>query len=75
MEALYASKKSLKTKYKSSTIPPVVFKQKLCSEIAILKNFANDFKPRLKSPKNRFQLNAGLNIGKFNKILSETNHI
>jgi len=52
-----------------------VFKQKLCSEIAILKNLANDFKPRLKSPKNRFQLNAGLNIGKFNKILSETNHI
>ena len=35
----------------------------------------NEFKPRLKSPKNRFQLNTGLNIGKFNKILSETNHI
>ena len=35
----------------------------------------NEFKPRLKSPKNRFQLNAGLNLEKLNTILSETNHI
>ena len=31
----------------------------------------NEFKPRLKSPKNRFQLSAGLNLEKFNA----TNHI
>ena len=30
----------------------------------------NEFEPRLKSAKNRFQLSE-----KFNKILSETNHI
>ena len=35
----------------------------------------NEFKPRLKSPKNRFQMSAGLNLEKFNTILSETNHI
>ena len=34
----------------------------------------NEFKPRLISPKNRFQLSAGLNHEKFNTILSETNH-
>ena len=28
----------------------------------------NEFKPRLKSPKNRFQLNAGLNLKKLNAI-------
>ena len=33
----------------------------------------DEFKPRLKSPKNRFQLNAGLNLEKFNTILSGTN--
>ena len=35
----------------------------------------NEFKPRLKSPKNRFQLSAGLYFEKFNTILSGTNHI
>ena len=35
----------------------------------------NEFKPRLKSPKNRFQLSAGLNLEKFYTILSGTNHI
>ena len=35
----------------------------------------NEFKPRLKAPKNRFQLSAGLNFEKCNTILSETNHI
>ena len=35
----------------------------------------NEFEPRLKSTKNRFQLRAGLNLEKFNTILSETNHI
>ena len=35
----------------------------------------NEFKPRLKSAKNRFQFSAGLNLKRFNKILSETNHI
>ena len=35
----------------------------------------NEFKPRLKSPKNRFQLTAGLNLEKLNTILIETNHI
>ena len=36
----------------------------------------NKFKPRrLKSPKNRFQLSAGLNLEKINTILSGTNHI
>ena len=28
----------------------------------------NEFKPRLKSPKNRFQLSAGLNFEKLNTI-------
>ena len=28
----------------------------------------NEFEPRLKSPKNRFQLSAGLNLEKFNTI-------
>ena len=35
----------------------------------------NEFKPRLKSHENRFQLSAGLNLEKFNTILSGTNHI
>ena len=34
----------------------------------------NEFKPRLKSPKNRFE-RAGLNLEKLNTILSKTNHI
>ena len=35
----------------------------------------NGFKPRLKSHKNSFQLSTGLNLEKFNTILSETNQI
>ena len=35
----------------------------------------NEFKPRLKSPQNRFQLSAGLNLEKCNTILSGSNHI
>ena len=35
----------------------------------------NEFKPRLKSVKNWFQLSAGLNIEKLNTILSGTSHI
>ena len=35
----------------------------------------NEFKPRLKSPKSRFQFSAGLNLEKFNTILTETNRI
>jgi len=35
----------------------------------------NVFKPRLKSPKNRFQMSAGLNLEKFNTILSGTNKL
>ena len=33
-----------------------------------------EFEPRLKSAKNRFQLIAGLNLEKFNTILSGSNH-
>ena len=35
----------------------------------------NEFKLRLKSPKNRFQLNAGLNLEKYNTNLSGNNKI
>ena len=35
----------------------------------------NEFKLRLKSPRNRFQLSAGLNLEKFKTILSGTKHI
>ena len=35
----------------------------------------NDFKPRQKSPKNRFQLSTGLNLEKFNTNLSGANKI
>ena len=35
----------------------------------------NEFEPRLKSAKNRFQLSAGLNLETLNTILSETNDI
>ena len=35
----------------------------------------NEFEPRLKSAKNRFQFSAGLNLEILNTILSETNHI
>ena len=35
----------------------------------------NEFESRLKSPKNRFQLSAGLNFETLNKILSGTNYI
>ena len=34
----------------------------------------NEFKPRLKSAKNRFQLSARLNFATLNTILSGTNH-
>ena len=34
-----------------------------------------EFKPRLQSDENRFQLSAGLNFEKLNTILSGTNHI
>jgi len=33
------------------------------------------FEPRLKSAKNRFQLSAGLNLEKFDKLLSGINHV
>ena len=35
----------------------------------------NEFKPSLKSPKNRFQLSTGLNLEKLNTIFSGTNNI
>ena len=35
----------------------------------------NEFEPRLKSAKNRFQLSTGLNFETLITILSETNHI
>ena len=35
----------------------------------------NEFNLRIKSPKNRFQLSAGLNLEEFKTILSGTNHI
>jgi len=35
----------------------------------------NDFEPRLRSAKNRFQLSTGLNLKTLNTILSGTNHI
>ena len=35
----------------------------------------NEFKPRLKSPRNWFRLSAGLNLEKFNTNLSGTNKI
>ena len=35
----------------------------------------NEFEPRLKSDKNRFQLIAGLNLENLNTILSGRNHI
>ena len=35
----------------------------------------NEFNPRLKSRKNRFQLSNDLNLEKLNTILSEANHI
>ena len=34
----------------------------------------NEFEPRLKSAKNRFQLSAGLNLETLNTILSGTHH-
>ena len=40
-------------------------------EITITEAEFNDFKPRLKSVKNRFQLSAGLNLEKLDTILSE----
>ena len=36
---------------------------------------SNEFEPRLKSAKNRFQLNAGLNLETLNTISSGTNNI
>ena len=33
----------------------------------------NESRPRLKSPKNRFQLSAGLHLEKLNTILGKTN--
>ena len=35
----------------------------------------NEFEPRLKSDKNRFQLSAGLNLETLNALLSGANHI
>ena len=35
----------------------------------------NEFEPRLKSAKNRFQLGAGLNLETLNTILSVSNYI
>ena len=35
----------------------------------------NEFEPRLKSTKKRFQLSIALNLETLNTILSETNHI
>ena len=35
----------------------------------------NEFEPRLKSAKNRFQLSAGLNLEKLYTLLSGNNHI
>ena len=35
----------------------------------------NEFEPRLKSAKNRFQLSAGLDLKKITTVLSGINHI
>ena len=43
-------------------------------EIRTVSEF-NEFKPRLKSQKNRFQLSADLNLEKLNTILRGTNQI
>ena len=55
------------------------FKREPCElDVQVLKCIVsefNEFKPRLKSAKNRFQLSAGLNLEKFNTILSGINHI
>ena len=39
------------------------------------KSEVNEFEPRLKPAKNRFQLSARLNLETLNTILSGTNHI
>ena len=46
----------------------------LCKSMRTVSEF-NEFEPRFKSAKNRFQLSAGLNLEILNTILSETYHI
>ena len=46
----------------------------LTDNIGVVMSEFNEFEPRLKSAKNRFQLSAGLNLETLNTILSETNH-
>ena len=45
------------------------------NEITESESEFNEFEPRLKSPNNRFQFSAGLNLETLNRILSETNPI
>ena len=52
----------------------ILFLKDLVKFVSSVSEF-NEFGPGLKSAKNRFQLRAGLNLEKFNTILSETNHI
>ena len=63
---IWQSAVSIQTNHLGSNICLTNF-NKLVSEF-------NEFEPRLKSAKNRFQLVAGLNLEKFNTILSGTNH-
>ena len=52
-----------------------LFKSNLESKNHLFVSEFNEFEPRLKSAKNRFQFSAGLNFEKLNTILSGTNHI
>ena len=53
----------------------VLFNVKVKEKFVVSVSEFNEFKPRLKSAKNRFQASAGLNLEKLNTILSGTNHI
>ena len=50
------------------SISSVTFR--LCLKIVVPVSEFNEFEPRLKSAKNRFQLSAGFNLEKFNSIFS-----
>ena len=64
------------TNFKNYNAISAIFTSRaLCPSLKKPVSEFNEIEQRLKSPKNRFQLSAGLNLEKLNTILSGTNYI
>ena len=75
VEYSFAAFHSIFERYKQGVLRPSWSVKALKGTVANPVSEFNEFKPRLKSSKNRFQFSGGLNLEKCNSILSGTNNI